>query len=61
MMCLNLIFMMVALSVIMFAIVPDYTTYGSQHFVANVTVDDKTQQVHNLYLIFATPSVVASN
>ena len=44
-MCLNLIFMMVALSVIMFAIVPDYTTYGSQHFVANVTVDDKTQQV----------------
>ena len=29
----------------MFAIVPDYTTFGSQHYVANVTVGNSTNQV----------------
>ncbi len=45
MMCLNLIFIMMALSVVMFAIVPDYTTFGSQHYIANVTVGNTTNNV----------------
>jgi hypothetical protein len=36
---------MMALSVIMFAIVPDYTTFGSQHFVVNVTLGNSTEMV----------------
>ena len=45
MMCLNLIFILMAMSVVMFAIVPDYTTFGSQHYVTSVTQGNVTTQV----------------
>jgi hypothetical protein len=47
-MCLNLTFIVMALSVVMFNIVPDYTTFGSQHYVANVTVNGTQVQVIKL-------------
>jgi LMBR1 domain-containing protein 1 len=34
-MCLNLIFVLLASNVIMFSVVPDYTTYGNQNFINN--------------------------
>lgn len=37
-MCLILIYILLALNVLMFSVVPDYTTYGSQHYIANVTI-----------------------
>ena len=46
-MCLNLIFIMVALSVIMFAIVPDYTTFGSQHYVVHTVIGNATETVRS--------------
>ena len=36
-MCLNLMFILLAINVIMFFVVPDYTTYGDQYFVNNST------------------------
>ena len=36
-MCLNLMFILLAINVIMFSVVPDYTTYGDQYFVNNST------------------------
>ena len=36
-MCLNLIFLLLAINVIMFSVVPDYTTYGNQNFINNET------------------------
>ena len=36
-MCLNLIFVLLAINVIMFSVVPDYTTYGNQNFINNTT------------------------
>ena len=36
-MCLNLIFLLLAINVIMFSVVPDYTTYGDQYFINNST------------------------
>jgi len=35
--CLNLIFILLAINVIMFSIVPDYTTYGNQSYINNST------------------------
>jgi LMBR1 domain-containing protein 1 len=35
--CLNLIFVLLAINVIMFSVVPDYTTYGNQNFINNTT------------------------
>lgn len=32
-MCVTLIFILLALNVLMFAAVPDYTMYGSQHYM----------------------------
>lgn len=42
-MCLILIYILLALNVLMFSIVPDYTTYGSQHYVTNVTIGNVTE------------------
>ena len=36
-MCLNLIFILLAINIIMFSVVPDYTTYGNQNFINNST------------------------
>ena len=36
-MCLNLMFILLAINVIMFFVVPDYTTYGDQYFINNST------------------------
>ena len=36
-MCFCMIFMVLALNVVMFSVVPDYTTYGSQSYLANST------------------------
>ena len=36
-MCLNLIFILLAINVVMFSVVPDYTTYGNQYFINNAT------------------------
>ena len=42
MLCMILIFILMALDVVMFSVVPDYTTYGSQHYAVNITVGNKT-------------------
>ena len=42
MLCMILIFILMALDVVMFSVVPDYTTYGSQHYAINVTVGNQT-------------------
>ena len=36
-MCFCMIFMVLALNVVMFSVVPDYTTYGSQSYLVNST------------------------
>ena len=36
-MCLNIIFILLAINVVMFSVVPDYTTYGNQYFINNAT------------------------
>ena len=36
-MCFCMMFMVLALNVVMFSVVPDYTTYGSQSYLANST------------------------
>lgn len=36
-MCLNLMFILLAINVIMFSVVPDYTTYGDQYYYNNST------------------------
>ena len=41
-MCLLLIYIIMALNVVMYSIVPDYSTYGSQRYVYNNTADNTT-------------------
>lgn len=45
MMCVTLMFIMLALNVVLFSVVPDYTAFGSQHFVHNVTVNNVTTSI----------------
>lgn len=45
-MALTLLLILLALNVILFSIVPDYTTYGSQKFVVNITTTNSTQVEH---------------
>ena len=47
-MCLFLILVNLALNVVMFSVAPDYTTFGSQHYLANVTVGNTTEYVTKL-------------
>ncbi len=44
-MCFCMIFIVLAMNVVMFSVVPDYTAYGSQSYVANVTVGNATREV----------------
>ena len=43
-MCMNLMFILLALNVVMFSVVPDYTTYGSQRFIR----DNVTEECNHL-------------
>jgi LMBR1 domain-containing protein 1 len=44
-MCFSMIFIVLAMNVVMFSVVPDYTTYGSQSYVANETHANVTHRV----------------
>ncbi|TRY63444.1 hypothetical protein TCAL_16605 [Tigriopus californicus] len=44
-MCMSLIFVLLALNVVMFSVVPDYTTYGSQYYRVNNTIGNVTTEI----------------